>query len=141
MVATFCRNLLAAIDAARDRRFTAPHSALRNLRCPQRGSRFATPLLPWDGVASRYPTDATICRTGAVFAICDNGAAVHQVASGAADRLRVVQILDVLQLLRVVPTWDNSRAYRVTKCCSAGVQMFLRPFHTRTDVRFLHIPA
>ena len=52
---------------------------------------------------------------------CDNGAAVHQVDNGAAaDRLRVVQILDVLQLLRVVPTWDNSRAYRVTKCCSAG---------------------
>ena len=109
---------------------------------PAKGVTFRSPPpLPWDGVASSYPTDATICRTGTVFAICDNGAAVHQVASGAADRLRVVQILDVLQLLRVVPTWDNSRAYRVTKCCSAGAQMFLRPFHTRTDVRFLHIPA
>lgn len=87
---------------------------------PAKGVTFRYPLLPWDGVASSYPTDATICRTGAVFAICDNGAAVHQVASGAADRLKVIQILDALQLLRVVPTWDNSRAYRVTKCCSAG---------------------
>lgn len=63
---------------------------------------------------------ATFCRTGAVFAICDNGAAVHQVDTGAADRLRVVQILDVLQLLRVVQILDDSRTYRVTKCCSAG---------------------
>lgn len=63
-----------------------PHSALRNLRCPQKGSRFATPLLPWDGVALSYPTDATICRTGTAVAPCDNGA--------AADRLAGVRISD-----------------------------------------------
>lgn len=120
MVATKCRNLLAAIDAARGRRFTTLILPFAICDARKRGSRFAPPLLPWDGVASSYPTDATICRTGAVFAICDNGSAVHQVDSGAADRLRVVQILDVLQLLRVVPSWNNSRAYRVTKCCSAG---------------------
>lgn len=63
-----------------------PHSALRNLRCPQRGSRFATPPLPWDGVALSYPTDATICHTGTAVAPCDNGA--------AADRLAGVRISD-----------------------------------------------
>lgn len=38
--------------------------------------------------------------------------------------------------------WTTPRGrYRVTKCCPAGAQMFLRPLHTRIDVRFLHIPA
>lgn len=61
---------------------------------PAKGGTFRYPLLPWDGVALSYPIDATICRTGAVFAICDNGAAVHQVDTGAADRLAGVRISD-----------------------------------------------
>lgn len=87
MVATFCRNLLAAIDATRGRWFTAP--ILPFAICDARkgghvslphhafkGVALNSPLLLWDGVALSYPTDATICRTGAVFAICDNGATV-----------------------------------------------------------------
>ena len=114
---------------------------------PAKGVTFRYPLLPWDGVALSYPTDATICRTGAVFAICDNGAAVHQVASGAADRLAGVRNSDVQTLAIIsigrpqnqamprshllktltnlnIPLskfWTTSRGrYRVTKRCSAG---------------------
>lgn len=53
---------------------------------PAKGVTFRYPLLPWDGVALSYPTDATICRTGAAVAPCDNGA--------AADRLAGVRISD-----------------------------------------------
>ena len=53
---------------------------------PTRGVTFRYPLLPWDGVALSYPTDATICRTGTAVAPCDNGA--------AADRLAGVRISD-----------------------------------------------
>lgn len=56
--------------------------------------RFKLPPLLWGGFALSYPIDATICRTGAVFAICDNGAVVHQVDSGAADRLAGVRNSD-----------------------------------------------
>lgn len=57
MVATNCRNLLAAIDAIRGRRFTAP--ILPFAICDAlKGVTFRYPLLPWDGVASSYPTDA-----------------------------------------------------------------------------------
>ena len=48
------------------------------------GGRSKLPPLPRDGVALSYPTGATNCRTGAVFAICDNGAAADPLA-GSPD--------------------------------------------------------
>lgn len=86
MVATKCRNLLAAIDAARGRRFTAPILPFAICDARKGGHVSLPPLLPWDGVALSYPTDATICRTGTAVAPCDNGA--------AADRLAGVRISD-----------------------------------------------
>ena len=47
---------------------------------PAKGVTFRYPFLPWDGVASSHPTDATICRTGTAVAPCDNGAATDPLA-------------------------------------------------------------
>lgn len=52
------------------------------------GGRFKLPPLPWDGVALSYPTDTTICRTGAAFAICENGAADPLAGSHKFGRAR-----------------------------------------------------
>ena len=52
------------------------------------GGRFKLPPLPWDGVALSYPTDTTICRTGAVVANCDNGEAHPLVGSPKFGRAR-----------------------------------------------------
>ena len=60
---------------------------------PAKGVAKRDPLLPWDGVALSYPTDATICRTGTAVAPCDNGA--------AADRLAGVRISD-FQTLAII---------------------------------------
>lgn len=71
------------------------------------GGRSKLPPLPRDGVALSYPTDTTICRTGAVFAICDNGAAADPLAGspkfGRAWKLKKPKST-------VVQTLDNSRA-------------------------------
>ena len=123
------RTVRQAAQNPTGRQIIDPFSALRNLRRPKGGSvtllpfpgvgfrfvtpsciqggRFKLPPLPWDGVALSYPTDTTICRTGAVFAICDNGAAADPLAGsskfGRARNLKKPKST-------VVPTWDNSRA-------------------------------
>lgn len=70
------------------------------------GGRFKLPPLPWDGVALSYPTDTTICRTGAAFAICENGAADPLAGSHKFGRARNLK----KPKSTVVQTLDNSRA-------------------------------